>query len=80
MYLHGTCLETVDLDGLHIKTQALLLIRHEVLNILALIALELNHLAHLRVGDDSAIASELLLDDFENLLLVEFFRQTLDRG
>jgi hypothetical protein len=62
----------VDLDGFAIKTQALLLVRQEVLNIFTLVALELNHLAHLGVGDDGAIASELLLDDFEDLLLVEF--------
>jgi hypothetical protein len=50
------------------------------LNILALIALELNHLAHLRVDNDSAIASKLLLDDLENFLLIEFLGQALDRG
>lgn len=50
------------------------------MNILALITLELNHLAHLCVDDDSAIASELLLDDLENFLLIEFLGQALDRG
>jgi hypothetical protein len=67
-----TRLETVDLDGFAIEAQALLLVRQEVLNIFTLVALELNHLAHLGVGDDSAIAGKLLLDDFEYLLLVEF--------
>lgn len=62
----------MDLDGLSIKTQAFLLIGQEILHILALIALELDHLAHLRVGDDSAIAGKLLLDDLEDLLLVKF--------
>jgi hypothetical protein len=65
-------LETVDLDGFAIKTQALLLVRQEILNILALVTLKLDHFAHLRVGDDGAIAGELLLNDFEDLLLVEF--------
>ena len=62
----------MDLDGLAIKAQALLLVGQEILDIFALIALELNHLAHLRVGDDGAIAGKLLLDDLEDLLLVEF--------
>ncbi len=73
-------LETVDLDGLRIQLQPLLLIGQEFLHILALVALELDHLAHLGVVDDGAIASELLLDHFEDLLLVEFLWQALDRG
>jgi hypothetical protein len=73
-------LETVNLDGLDIKTQAFLLVGQKVLDILALIALELDHLSHLGVGDDSAIAGKLLLDHFEDLLLVELLRQALDRG
>lgn len=75
-----TRLKTVDLDSLAIKAQALLLISQEILHILALVSLQLNHLAHLRVGDNGAIAGELLLDHFEDLLLVEFLRQALDRG
>jgi hypothetical protein len=67
-------LETVDLDGLAIKAQALLLVGQEVLNILALVSLQLDHLSHLSVCDDSAIAGKLLLDDFENLLLIELLR------
>ena len=70
----------MDFDGLRIQLQPLLLIDQEFLHILALVALELNHLAHLRVVDDGAIASELLLDDLEDLLLVEFLWQALDRG
>lgn len=69
----------MDLDSLAIKAQALLLVGQEVLNIFALIALELDHLAHLRVCDDGAIARKLLLDHFEDLLLVEFLGQALDR-
>ena len=68
------------LDGLRIKSQAVLLVRQEVLDILALVALELNDLAHLRVGDYRAIAGKLLLDHLEDLLLVEFLGQSLDRG
>ena len=73
-------LEAVDLDGLDIKTKALLLVCQKVLDILALIALELDHLSHLGVSDDGAIAGELFLDHFEDLLLVELLRQALDRG
>jgi hypothetical protein len=70
--MHTTCLETVDLDSLAIKTEALLLVRHEILHIFALVSLQLDHLSHLRVCDNGAIAGELLLDHFEDLLLVEF--------
>jgi len=73
-------LETMDLDGLGIKLKTFFLVREELLNILALIALKLNHLSHLRVGNNGAIASELLLDDLEDLLLIEFLRKTLDSG
>ena len=68
------------LNGLRIQLQPFLLISQEFLHILALIALELDHLAHLRVVDDGAIAGEFLLDYFENLLLVELFGQALHRG
>jgi hypothetical protein len=73
-------LEAVDLDSLAIKTQAFLLIGQEILHIFALVSLQLDHLSHLRVGDDGAIAGELLLDHLEDLLLVEFLGQALDRG
>ena len=66
------------LDGLRIKTKALLLVGQEVLDILALISLELDDLTHLGVCDYGSIAGELLLDDLENLLLVELLRQALD--
>jgi hypothetical protein len=64
----------MNLDGFAIKAQALLLVGQEVLNILALISLQLDHLSHLSVRDDSAIAGKLLLDNFEYLLLVELLR------
>jgi hypothetical protein len=70
----------VDLYRLDIKTKAILLVGKEILYILALVALELDHLSHLGVGDDGAIAGELLLDHFEDLLLVELLGQALDRG
>lgn len=73
-------LEAVDLDGLGVELEAFLLVDEEFLDVLALIALQLDHLAHLRVVDNGAIASELLLDDFEDLLLVELLGETLDRG
>lgn len=65
------------LDGLRIETKALLLVGQEVLDILALISLELDDFTHLGVCDYGAIAGELLLDDLEDLLLVELLRQTL---
>ena len=66
------------LDGLGVQLQAIL-INEEFLNVFTLITLKLNHLSHLSVCDDSAIAGKLLLDDFENLLLVKLLRQALDR-
>jgi len=71
-------LEAMDLDGLGIKLETLFLVGEKLLNILALISLELDHLSHLSVDDDGAIASEFLLDDLEDLLLVEFLGQTLN--
>jgi len=71
-------LETMDLDSLGIKLQTLFLVGEELLNIFALIALELDHLSHLIVDDDGAIASKLLLDDLQDLLLIELLGETLD--
>jgi len=73
-------LEAMYLDGLCIKFQTFLLVREELLNILTLISLELNHLSHLSVDDDSAIASELLFNDLEDLLLVKLLGETLNSG
>jgi hypothetical protein len=70
----------VHLHGRSLETQTFLLVREEFLNILALIALELDDLTHLGVAHDGAIASELLLDHLENLLLVELLGKTLDSG
>lgn len=73
-------LESVDLDGLGVEFKAILLVNQEFLDIFALITLELDHLAHLGVIDNGAIASEFLLDDLQDLLLVKLFRKTLDRS
>jgi len=70
----------MDLNGLGIQLEAFFLVREELLNILALIALKLDHLSHLSINHDGAIASELLLNDLQNLLLVELLGETLDSG
>ena len=48
----------MDLDGLRIETEALVLVGKEILDLGTLIALELNHVAHLGVliANDGAIA------------------------
>jgi hypothetical protein len=45
----------VDLDGLGVELQTVLAGK-EILEILALVALELDHLAHLSIVDDGAVA------------------------
>jgi hypothetical protein len=67
------------LYGLCVKFEAILR-DQELLNIFALITLQLDHLAHLTVVDDCAIASELLLDHLQDLLLIELLRQALNCG
>jgi hypothetical protein len=72
-----------NLDGLLIKSKTLVLVGEEFLDLQALVALELNHLSHalgLRIADDSAIASEILLDDLEDLLVVKLAGNPLDSG
>jgi len=71
-------LKPVQLDILAVESEAFSLVHHEVLDIIALIPLKLDHLAHLGIIDDGAIASELLLDHLKDLFLVELLRQTLD--
>jgi len=74
-------LEAVDFDGLLVETQAVVLVREELLDLVALITLELDHVSHaLGVGvvDDGAIASEFLLDDLEDLLVVKLLGNALD--
>lgn len=67
------------LDSLDVQLQAVLC-NKEFLHVFALITLKLNHFSHLTVSDNGTIAGELLLDDLENLLLVEFLGQALDCG
>jgi len=67
----------VDLDGLRIQLKTIILVGQKFLNSLALVTLELDDLTHLRVGHDGAIASELLLNDLQNLLAVKFGGNTL---
>ena len=66
------------LDRLRIETKSLLLVGQEVLDVFALIALELDDFAHLGVAYNGAIAGKLLFDHFEDLLLVKLLRKTLD--
>jgi hypothetical protein len=76
-------LEAVNLDGLLIKSKTLVLVGEEFLDLQALVALKLNHLSHalgLRIADDSAIASEILLDDLQDLLVVKLAGNPLDSG
>jgi hypothetical protein len=70
----------MDLDGLGVKLKTFLLVGQELLNIFPLVSLQLNHITHLSVGDDGAIASELLLDHLQDLLLIELLGKTLDRS
>jgi hypothetical protein len=60
----------MDLDGLGIEFETLLLVDQEFLHIFALIALELDHLSHLSIVDDGAIASCYTV-------LVELYRDKL---
>lgn len=52
-----TSLETVDLDGLGIELETLLLVDEEFLHILALIALKLDDFTHGGIRHDGSIAS-----------------------
>ena len=45
-----------------------------------MISLQLDDFSHLTVGYNGTIAGELLLDHFEDLLLVKLLRKTLDCG
>jgi len=84
-------LETMDLDGRGVESKpsnigivcilgftGFGLFNQELSDLLALVALELNHLTQLRVGGDATIAGELLLDELEDLLPVKPLRKTLD--
>lgn len=73
-------LEAVHFDLSVCETQTSLSVGQEVVNILTLITLELNDLAHNLVFHDCAIASKLLLDDLQDLGLVKLLWNSLDRG
>lgn len=62
----GERLETVDLDRSPIHA----VLNEERRDLCTLITLELDNLAHLLVVDKSAVAGELLLECFQDLLLV----------
>ena len=67
------------LYGFGVESEAFLLVGQEVLDILSLVALQLDDLAHLCVSHNGSIAGKLLFDHFEDLLLVEFLGQALHR-
>lgn len=78
-----SCLEAVDLDSLLIEAKTLFLVSQEFLDLVSLIALQLDHLAHsLGLGsrNDRSIAGEFLLDDLKDFLVVKLGRNTLDCG
>lgn len=49
-------LETVDFDGLLVKLKSVFLVAEESFDVLALVALKLDYLAHVGVIDNGAIA------------------------
>jgi len=73
-------LGTVNGDVVGVETETALLVNEEIHDLLALVALELDHLAGLFIIDLVAIASELLPEEGENLAGVKLSRKTSDRG
>ena len=67
----------MDLDGILLSNA---LIEEELGDFLALVTLELNDLAELGVGDESAIAVELLLEVLEDFVEREFLGDALNDG
>jgi len=53
----STVSDNIYLDSLGIKLETFFLVGEELLNILALISLKLNHLSHFSIDNDGAIAS-----------------------
>jgi hypothetical protein len=68
------------LDGLGVDFQALFLVDEEVFHGIALVALELDHVASLFIVDDGTVAGKLLLDDLEDFLEIKLGRDALDGG
>lgn len=79
-------LETVDLDGLLVKTNAGgLVVRglgigEELEHLVAVVALELDHGAVLVILNDGAVADEALLDEAKDLLEGVLLGEALDGG
>jgi len=73
-------LEAMDLDGLGIDFQALFLVDEEVFHGIALVALELDHVASLFIVHNGTVAGKLLLDDLEDFLEIKLGRNALDGG
>lgn len=67
-------------DVIGVETETALLVNEEIHDLLALVALELDHLAGLFIIDLVAIASEFLPEEGENLAGVKFSRKTSNRG
>lgn len=65
-----------DIPGLNVQPS--LLVDQKLIDILPLIALELDHLPHLRIIDNVAIACEFSPQRLEDFLRVELLGQTLD--
>jgi len=70
----------MDLDGLCVDVETFVLIDEEILYSIALVTLELDDVARLFVIHDGSIASELLLDDLQNLLQIKLGRNAFDCG
>jgi len=68
----------MDLDRLGIKFK-IFLAGKKFLDVFTLVSLKLDYLSHVLINDDGAIASEFLLDDFENLLSIELLWESLNR-
>jgi hypothetical protein len=73
-------LEAMDLDGIGGKIESLLLVGEELLYGVAVIALELDHLASLVIIDNGAIAVEILLEGLYDLLQIESGGDAFDSG
>jgi len=71
-------LEAMDLDGLSIDFQSFFLVYKKFFDNVSLVSLKLNHVASLFIVDNGTIASELLLDNLENLLEIELVRNSLN--
>jgi len=67
-------------DVIGVETETGLLVNEEIHDLLALVTLELDHLASLLIIDLVAIASEFLPEEGQNLAGVELSRKTSDSG